>query len=384
MTRRQRLALIGVALVAVLLLVLVTCRAVQQPEGGPDTTPTQEPDVTAGPTTPLDARLTWAPPKLENPETRTVTRAGTISLEDDRDYIIRTPNILDKPVMLRGGRNVVWIGGHIRIDDQGPDATATQRRALVIRDGENAQPGRVVHLEGLLIDGADLSEGINTACPSATVQIQSTRILGVHFHDTNDRDGKPPYRGGNHPDIVQTWGGVGELRIDKLTGTSAYQGLFLKADQNPPTGPIWLRRIDLTAIAHRNAAGETFYGQRLLFWDAERTGPVRIDNGTVWIAYSRKSQWGPQLGDNVRYPVSATETRTADQDRDQAGEFVTWSLDYRAGDGSPSVSSFTGEPARVYGGAPAQGNYVPADIPGPGYRSTGYRTAPQAPQRGDG
>lgn len=56
----------------------------------------------------------------------------------------------------------------------------------------------------------------------------------------------------NHPDIIQTRGGVGELRIDHLTGSTDYQGLYFKNDGDtvyqlgaPAHGPVIPNHINL-------------------------------------------------------------------------------------------------------------------------------------------
>lgn len=61
----------------------------------------------------------WAPPKLENPETIQLKdrSAHGLKLKTDRDYVIKLP--ADRPFVgeltVYGGRNVVIIGGEIRI-----------------------------------------------------------------------------------------------------------------------------------------------------------------------------------------------------------------------------------------------------------------------------
>jgi hypothetical protein len=317
--------------------------------------------------------LTWAPPDTSTYTRLRVTEPGSVRMEDDEDYVIDAPSVIDGPLVLRGGRNVVWIGGHIRMDDQGAAAAPTQRRALVVQDGADALKGRVVHLEGLRIDGSDLSEGINTNAPSAVVQLQNSRIIGVRFREEDDYAGTGDYSSPNHPDVVQTWGSVGELRIDGLTATSGYQGLFLVADQNGPHGPVWLRRVDLTAIPFTGVDGETFVGHRLFYWRDDDSGPIRIDNGTVWIDHHPDSRWGPHLGDNVHYPTSAPEPYGASTGEDDLGRYVAWGPDaVLDSDESAVLDAESGAAGRIYGGSPPGGSYVPEGVPGLEYRSPGY------------
>ncbi len=319
--------------------------------------------------------LTWAPPDTSSYTRLKVTEPGTVRMEDDQDYVIETPDVITGPLVLRGGRDVVWIGGHIRMDDQGPTASPTQRRALVVQDGEDPSEGRVVHLEGLQIDGPDLSEGIDFNAPSAVAQLENIRVEGVHFRSEDDYAGTGDYHSLNHPDVVQTWGSVGELRIDGLTGTSGYQGLFLAADMNRPHGPVMLRRIDLTAIAVPSEDGgeETFVGHRLFYWRANASGPIRIDNGTVWIDQHPDSRWGPDLGDNVYYPTSGPSPYAASSGKDELGPYVAWGPEAVLDSGESAVlDAETGAAGRIYGGSPPGGSYVPADVPGLDYQSPGY------------
>lgn len=181
----------------------------------------------------IDPRqLSWAPPELTDPIT-VVVEGEVVSLEDDQDYRVVFPDTpVRHGVVLSGGRNVVIIGGEINIPDQGVDPGIYQRRALHIR----GQTG-VVHIEGLLMTGEDLSEGINIDAPEAIVQLQNIRIEHLHARDQVDFTD-------NHPDVIQPWGGVAELRVDRLTAQTDYQGIFLKEDFDP-IGPVTLRRVHI-------------------------------------------------------------------------------------------------------------------------------------------
>ena len=177
-------------------------------------------------------RLTWPPPSgWENYEPAYLSESGGyLELDPQTDYRIVAPDVVRGLVSIRGGRNVVWIGGHIRMENAAPDAVATQRRGLVISDSPSSPSveGRVVHIEGLLIDGEDLAEGINTNAPSAIIQLQNVHVAAVRIRGADDRDGTGIYERGNHSDVVQIWGSQHELRIDGLTGASNYQGFFLE------------------------------------------------------------------------------------------------------------------------------------------------------------
>lgn len=164
----------------------------------------------------------------------TVSGVTTHTLDDATDYKISAPSTISKAIVLKGGRNVVWIGGHVQIDNQGSFPSGDMRRGLLIQDGVAPVDGRVVHLEGILIDGDDLADAIDLDCPATVVQIQMYRagdgVKGCHFRSSDDRDSTNGYAGkGTHPDVIQPWGGCKELRVDYLSGLSAYQGLFLNS-----------------------------------------------------------------------------------------------------------------------------------------------------------
>lgn len=93
-----------------------------------------------------------------------------------------------------GGRNIVIIGGEIVIPWQGENPDIPSRTMLKLK----ASTG-IVHIEGLLGRGDDISEGIQIAAPDAIVQIQNVRIEGIHARDQVEFTD-------NHPDIIQTWG----------------------------------------------------------------------------------------------------------------------------------------------------------------------------------
>lgn len=163
--------------------------------------------------------LAWAPPKLEKPVTVKVTDARrSLKLDQAKDYIVELPK--DRPLhgqlSIWGGRNVVVIGGEIL-------ATPADKRAVYLQQNTGT-----MHFEGVLIRGenpGDLKEGFNfnhrqTNC---IVQIQNVRVEKVHGS-----------RAGHHADLIQTWAGPAELRIDRFTGFTQYQGMFLLPNQHFP------------------------------------------------------------------------------------------------------------------------------------------------------
>lgn len=240
--------------------------------------------------------LTWAPPSdHERYQALDIASSSdgdvvVYDLDDEVDYRIEAPSIVRNGVVLRGGRNIVCTTGmHLRIDDKGTGAPADLRRALLVQDVGGERDGRFVHLEGLLIDGDDLADAVNLDCPTAVVQIQHCRVDGVHFRSGFDRDHV------THPDIIQTYGSCRELRVDGLSGRSAYQGIFLKEDHpDAVLGPTWLRHVELEAyetdgrsIPHGD--GFDYAGHRMLFKDDRLTGTLRLDD--VWVRGHERNGW---------------------------------------------------------------------------------------------
>jgi len=276
-----------------------------------------------------DPRLTWAPPRLTDPQTIELTaERHSVKLDHTRDYRMvmpATPLQAAGGVTIFGGRNVVLIGGTIEVPTVAEAPEAQHRRGLYLKDIAGT-----VHIEGLHITGADLAEGINIDVrrPGAIVQLQNIRVECVHGSFKT-----------NHADVVQTWAGPDFLRIDKLTGLSGYQGLFLCPDDVPqdfvPT-LFDVRRVNL--IGNEQSA--------YLFW----RGKADTRGGQL--------DWGWHVEDLWAQP------------REQAAgqrDMFLWPKPSK-GDGSWTV---------VQEGVPPDGDFVPQGLAGVGYVSPGYQTAGQ-------
>lgn len=322
------------------------------------TTSTTAPSTTTSttpPPAPTTGRLTWAPPALSSPETILVTDAMTeVRLVAGRDYIIDVPPNARQSTPLRrrlnviNGRNVVIVGGHVEIPVQDCSAITKQecinrRRGIQL----NYQTG-TVHVEGLLLNGPDISDGIVLNAEQATVQLQNVRVENVHArnHDfVND----------NHPDIIEMWGGVKELRVDRFTGSSDYQGLLLFSGSKY-VGPSTFKRTNIVGEATA----------RYLFWHpADHTNPVALDD--VWIL--------PPSG----RPLANTVWPTTAQ-YDSANRFPTMTEaivvlstpqyvhypNWLRADGGPMIAG------QIRNGRPPGGDFVPAGVAGGAYVSPGY------------
>lgn len=197
-------------------------------------------------------RLTWAPPKLTSPTRVTVTATSNkVELRPDRDYIVTlpsTPLVLNGGLRIEGGRNVVLMGGEIVVPPRSEAPDSKQRTGLLLKN----QTG-TVHVEGLRISGEDLAEGINLdQGEGATVVLQNIHVETVHGS-----------REGHHADVLQTWAGPDRLRVDGLTGTTEYQGLFLLPQQFVDSAPA---EFDLRRIVITGESGGANGGAAYLLW----------------------------------------------------------------------------------------------------------------------
>ena len=219
--------------------------------------------------------LSWAPPKLEKPETIQLKDRSSygLKLKKDRDYVIKLPK--GKPFIgelnVFGGRNVVIIGGEIRIpggdeDPEYAEGNKKSKRAVYIQGSTGT-----VHIEGIHITGKGLHEGFNIAErePGCIVQLQNIRVELLHGSYSK-----------NHADIIQSWAGPAELRIDGLTGLTEYQGFFLLPNQHFPLdkGGFLPKKWDFRNI---NILGDLEKSAYMLWVPDNHGFPVEIDN--VWV-----------------------------------------------------------------------------------------------------
>jgi hypothetical protein len=262
----------------------------------------------------------WAIPPLESPETIELgTGATSTRLDTDKDYIVKLPGARKVGgTAIIGGRNVVIVGGHITVPEGA--RTGAERRAIYIKDNAGT-----VHVEGVLIDssGGAPSDAIAIAAPDSVVQIQNVRVDDLKGSES-----------GWHADIVQPWGGVKELRIDRLTGSTSYQGLFLRPDLGD-IGSLRISRVNLRQTP--GGAG------KLVWFTTDCEGPP-----AALSQLHVESDAGNDLGDLV-WPTPWDSSCPAEE---EAG-IVTW----------PSLP-IEGE---VRGGAPPGGDFVPRGVAGTRY-----------------
>ncbi|MDX6548172.1 MAG: hypothetical protein QOG33_1722 [Gaiellales bacterium] len=172
---------------------------------------------TAGAATPA-VGTSWPRPPLSNPIViRLHVGADSLHLNDSRDYALRMPPVKKLgPLVITGGRNVRIVGGLMSTKIKGPN--------IVIMDNAGTHVGRIVHIEGVTINGSSRvpSDGIMIKAPKTIVQLENDRIVGLWGTLS-----------GYHADVVQPGGGVKELRIDGLTGSSHYNNFYFRRETNP-------------------------------------------------------------------------------------------------------------------------------------------------------
>src|SRR3954464_714371 len=146
-------------------------------------------------------------PAMSNPITIPLhVGSDSLHLDDARDYILVMPaQKKTGPLYIRGGHNVEVMGGYMSTTTKGPN--------INISDDSGTKSGRIVQIEGVLIDGSSNvpSDGIKIQAPNTIVQLEKDRIVGLWGT-----------LGGYHADVVQPGGGAKELGIDGFTGASHY------------------------------------------------------------------------------------------------------------------------------------------------------------------
>jgi hypothetical protein len=322
--------------------------------------------------------LTWAPPALSNPITVQVQNTGqacpsvtspwqnpnqpsNCMLDTTKDYILEIGHRTDAGgLVVRGGRNVVIIGGRIT-----PQLTnnATDGRGLTFWN----QTG-TVHVEGVLIDGA--GDGLLIFAPQATFQLENVRIaVAAPSHNFSV----------NHPDVIQTWSGPAEMRIDRLTAVSDYQGFYWYRDTSVSgtvlPGRVIQKRVNVLTDPSQAGASATLHNVSYL-----NDPSIVFSCQDCWMQTGWQStSYRRKLQDSVAgYYNAATNTYTMPPYRvvGYDGQIVTGpaanDVGRRQGDYIEwlGIANLTG--FRWYWGLPPAGDFVPAGLAGAGYTSPGY------------
>jgi hypothetical protein len=285
----------------------------------------------AGPLRAADL-LAWVPPPLTNPTTVKIANGKSYygPFSDQQDVILKMPEVpITNRVKVVGGRNLRLIGGTIR---------PANGVAFVLRFVEATGS---VFIEGVEIDGKNLSgDGINVSGKKGftpDVYIQNTRVVNING-----------FSAGEHADMFQAQGDIGKLHIDRLTGTSNYQGLFLRPEF----------RIASATIKHANLCFLPNPHQQVtyLLWlrdseDATEDYPVSLDS--VYIE--------PRRGQTVAAQAVFPSERSQRAKAVEKDGKVAW----------PAGSRIQG---CVISGKPAAGDFVPQRAAGVRYVSPGYES----------
>jgi len=294
-------------------------------------------------------KLRYPPPPLERPTTINLGTGVTYNrLVDGQDYLVKMPAVKKVgSTTLEGGRNIVIIGGHVTLPvllkapGQPDVSNGAISRGIYIKSNHG-----VVHIEGVLVDATagGMSDGIVIASTDSIVQIENVRVDGVFGFNHQF-----------HADVVQPYGGVRDLRIDKLTGYSAYQGLTIGQDRGS-IGSVEISRANLVCI-HPQINGSGNNGGYMLWFTshsggADTTYPLTLDE--VYI----QPRVGRTLGSSVWPPAGFAQCPAVLAADDSA---ATW----------PSIPKVKG---CVKKGLPPHGDFVPAGVAGLEYVSPGYMT----------
>ena len=151
--------------------------------------------------------------------------------EANVDVVVTIPSGYTGPLKIIGGRNIRVVGGALAPVDEGADWIQT--RSILSSYGASGE----VFVEGVYIDGGATSierDAINvtganpvtgiTYAPDVT--LQQIRVDRLHGN-SNQTTPRPDGTIGNHSDCFQPYGPIGRVRIDRFSGRSSYQGLFL-------------------------------------------------------------------------------------------------------------------------------------------------------------
>ncbi len=291
-----------------------------------DTVRTMGPTASTTTAVAVSPKLRWPAPALTAPTTIAVAQGDqSLTLDKTKDYILNLGGTVHQGALwINGGRNVVVKGGTIALP-----ASSTRNTAMSIANSVGT-----VHVEGVLFDGsAREMDAVQITAPAATVQLENIRAVGIAGTFAT-----------NHSDVVQPWGGVAKLRIDRLTADSNYQGIFTRPDQGA-IGSVEIQNVDM---AFNNAKATSSGGYLLWMTTGCDMAPTVLSN--VYIT--------PRLGTSLGSAVWPA-TNDASCPSKLVGNTVTF----------PKLPVTGG----VIGGAPPAGAFVPAGKAGIGYVSPGYQ-----------
>jgi hypothetical protein len=288
--------------------------------------------VSAAPAGASGPVLSWAPPSgwQSYPEHKvtSATRLTTVN-GGGGDVRITLPAAPVGPITIKNCRNAVLIGGSIKVLPSSK-VNGLDQRAIYVKNCTGT-----VHIEGVLIDGnvpGSEADGIAVNSPAAVVQIQNVRAVGLRGSAR-----------ANHADVFQPWGGVLEYRIDRLTGSTNYQGLTVNSATNSiGAGTIRNANVFSSGATPFNKGG-------FFFWMPCDEYPLTLEN--VYVSPRAGKEFDRSVWPSAAHascPVTISDG------------VATWSRAVRI-------------VGTVRQGTPPGGDYVPEGAVGIGYVSPGYR-----------
>lgn len=171
--------------------------------------------------------LHWRPPTQSSPSTIQVWSDGScspssactrsslgnnminIKMDTSKDYNIKLPKATFRGgFQIYGGRNVIIKGGKI---SPNPEGRTNNDGLKGIYASGNAG---TLHIEGVEIDAEGRQTDAFQFNTMHTVQLEDNRVDRITGREDQ-----------THADVVQLTNPIGALRVDRLTGTSNYQGL---------------------------------------------------------------------------------------------------------------------------------------------------------------
>lgn len=312
--------------------------------------------------TPVEAGIMVnAPPALSRPTLidPVVIHLGTGSdspqLDNFRDYVlVMPPSVKMGNTTIRGGGNVIIAGGYTSI------GAGLDQACFSVKNG---RAGRIVHFEGLQIDGRQggMSDGWQLGCTTTTVQIQRCRIDGLN--------GALALR---HADVIQPSGGMGALHMEGVTGRSHYNNNYFRRENDPlgpVMGPITMSRCNFGGY-QANRLGWPQQTLRAISLGtqpippSDASSPVNAElSGPVWLyeMYGNAGEAGHPLGQFVWPHDGAKMTSTCRAQVAADGRSVDWPA-WRVNEpGAPGVYGV------VQLGPPANGDFCKATTVGLNY-----------------
>jgi len=296
--------------------------------------------------------LSWAPPTLVSPTVLDLSDAAFVTgtqyfYATTQDLRLTMSSPINKRLTIRGGRNIVMIGG---------EWTAPIAHCIEFRDDTGQTTGsRTIHIEGVLCNNPNTLDFdfIRSAGTTITLQIQNCRVEGLRGTSA-----------GTHADMIQSIngvngansGGFAALRVDGFTGAGNYQGIFI-ADHDSTHGPVTLRRCQMDIVDGLNDQTGIYWSDGSFLSGGPFSFTTTLDRVYVRVAADHTVA-------NHGLKPSLTDPRGATYRCVQSGDQITWpSL--------PAASAITGAVTDGKITWPST-DFVPSGTPGMSYVSPGY------------